>query len=536
MTAPVVAQAVTAHGRYEQLSVQRNAALQRAREASALTIPSLIPPEGVSDATKLPQPFQSVGTRGVNNLAAKLLLALFPPGTSFFRLQISEFLMDKIKEKAGLAGETDPQAEIDASLSKVERAILTKFEEKAHRPQLSECLKHLIVGGNGLLQILADGSEKFHPLANYVVKRDTEGTPVEIITREGLSRRTLPPEVEAIVSATEQTNPEKATDDNIWVYTWVQRGDKSWAVHQEVVGVPIPETNATYPLDTPAWLPLRWTAVAGSDYGRGHCEEYLGDLHSYESLSQSLVEFSANASKVLWLVDEGGTTQKKTLAEAPNGAIRDGNAKDVTLLMMEKFADFQVTKSQADTIEKRLEQAFLLNSSVQRNAERVTAEEIRLMAADLEQALGGTYSLLSGELQFPLVVRLMATMTRAKELPALPKGAVVPTIITGLDGLGRSSDLMKLDLLLQGAGEIFGPQGVTEYTNIGSYLKRRAAALGIDIGGIVRTEQEVQATRQAAQQQAMLQKTAPAGIKAMSDNAVAAQKSPSGGTGTNAPS
>jgi hypothetical protein len=188
---------------------------------------------------------------------------------------------------------------------------------------------------------------------------------------------------------------------------------------------------------------------------------------------------------------------------------------------MEKFADFQVTKSQADTIERRLEQAYLLNSSVQRNAERVTAEEIRFMAAELEQALGGTYSLLSSELQRPLVERLRAVMTKAGELPALPKDLVVPTIITGLDGLGRSSDLMKMDLLFGGAGQLFGPEAVAEYANVGAYLVRRAAALALDIDGVVRSEQEVQQNRAAAAQQAMLQKTAPAGIKAMSDQAVA---------------
>ena len=36
---------------------------------------------------------------------------------------------------------------------------------------------------------------------------------------------------------------------------------------------------------------------------------------------------------------------------------------------------------------------LLLNSSVQRNAERVTAEEVRYMAQELETALGGVYSI-----------------------------------------------------------------------------------------------------------------------------------------------
>lgn len=48
----------------------------------------------------------------------------------------------------------------------------------------------------------------------------------------------------------------------------------------------------------------------------------------------------------------------------------------------------------------------LLNSAVQRNGERVTAEEIRYVAGELEDTLGGVYSLLSQELQLSLIRRV----------------------------------------------------------------------------------------------------------------------------------
>ena len=57
---------MSAEGRYESLSMQRSGPLQRARLASELTIPGIMPPEGASDSTELSQPFQSVGARGVN--------------------------------------------------------------------------------------------------------------------------------------------------------------------------------------------------------------------------------------------------------------------------------------------------------------------------------------------------------------------------------------------------------------------------------------------------------------------------------------
>ena len=47
----------------------------------------------------------------------------------------------------------------------------------------------------------------------------------------------------------------------------------------------------------------------------------------------------------------------------------------------------------AQTIERRLLEAFLVMNV--RNAERVTAEEVRLTQLELEQQLGGIFSLLT---------------------------------------------------------------------------------------------------------------------------------------------
>ncbi len=263
-----------------------------------------------------------------------------------------------------------------------------------------------------------------------------------------------------------------------------------------MAGIEIPDTRFKTRLDTPPYLALRWNIADGEDYGRGICEEFLGDLQSLESLSQSIVEFAAAAAKILFLVDETGMTEKRDIEYAPSGAIVDGRAEDVTVLQLEKFADFQVAKDVQSEITVRLEQSFLLNSSIQRQAERVTAEEIRFMAGELEQALGGVYSTLSQELQRPLVKVIEAALRRSGDLPKLKN--VQPTIVTGLEGLGRQGDLMKLDLLIDGISQAFGPEAVSQNINVNSYVTRRAAALGLDIDGIVKTEEQKQEDQQAA--------------------------------------
>lgn len=76
----------------------------------------------------------------------------------------------------------------------------------------------------------------------------------------------------------------------------------------------------------------------------------------------------------------------------------------------------QIAKMTADAIESRLSYAFMLNSAVQRSGERVTAEEIRYVANELEDTLGGIYSILSQELQLPLANTLLNILSKRVKL------------------------------------------------------------------------------------------------------------------------
>ena len=178
-------------------------------------------------------------------------------------------------------------------------------------------------------------------------------------------------------------------------------------------------------------------------------------------------------------------------------------------------------------IKDRLGHNFLLTSGVVRNAERVTAEEIRMLSMELESSLGGLYSLLSTELQLPLVNRLLSTLTKKKKLPKLPKDIATPVIITGVEALGRGNDLQKLDLFLAGAAQVVGPEAVAQYVNVGEYFKRRATSLGIKTAALIKSPEQLQMEMemaQQAQQEQMLAKMGPAAIKAVSDNTLEQQR------------
>ena len=494
----------TAQERYAKLTTDRESYLTRAREAAALTIPSLFPPEGHNGTSRLPQPWQSVGSRGLNNLANKFLLVLFPPGGTFFRQTVSEFTLSKLlgQAQAGGEGAKDVRAELEEALGKIERAAVQRLEERGARMQLFEACRHLVLAGNGLIQVLPDERLKFHRLDRYVLKRDQQGNVTEIVVKETVSKVTLPDDIRALIDtapATHKTGDQ--AEDSVDIYTWIRRVGKKWTVVQEANGVTLDAGSGTYPLDKSPWIPIRLISVDGEDYGRGFVEEVIGDLSSYDSLRQAIVEGAAISSRIIPLVDESGITNIKQLNEARNGQAIPGRKRDVEFMQVEKFQDLRVAQESAQDIKRDLQQAFLLLAGSQRDAERVTAEEIRLIAQELETSSGGSYSVLSQEFQYPLASRLLFQMTKKKELPALPPNVVSLQIVTGIAGLGRNSDLSKIDVLISGVSQLFGPEAVAEHLSVGSYIKRRATALALDVEGMVRSDEDVQKAR--AEQQKM---------------------------------
>lgn len=480
--------------------------VDRARQCSTLTLPYVMPDEGFGAHSRLNTPFQGVGARGVNNLSSKLLLALLPPNAPFFRLNVDLFAL----QQEGAPPEV--VTEIESSLQQIEEAVMDEISRESYRTGIHEALKQLIVTGNALVYIPDEGGLRVFRLDRYIVKRDPMGNVTTIATKETLSYKTLTDEMKAVVG-------EGDVSENVNLYTAIVLDGDQWRIFQDINGNPVPNSEGTYAKDKNPFIPLRFTRIDGEDYGRGYVEEYLGDLQSLEKLTQAIVEGSAAAAKVLFLLNPNGTTRAKALAETPNGGITQGNAQDVSVLQLQKFNDFRVAQETMNSIKERLGHAFLLTSGVVRNADRVTAEEIRMLSQELETAIGGLYSLLSTELQLPMINRLMAVMNKAKSLPKLPEKVVNPVIITGIEALGRGNDLQKLDMFLAGAAQVVGPQAIAEYVSVGEYFKRRATSLGIKTTNLVKTEEEIQAMRQEMQQNQLTEKLGPAGIKALSEQA-----------------
>lgn len=473
----------TAKQRFEKLDKNREGVMTRARDCADITIPVLMPPIGADENTVLTTPYQSLGARGVNNISSKLVLALLPTGNPFFRF----FLSDEMAAQLGA-----DKAAVEEGMRKLENAMMKQVETGNLRTVINIVIKLLVVTGNALLHVPDEGSSRVFRLNQYVCIRDPMGTVIEGIIKESVHPTTLSEETRTATDV----KPAADSDESVEVYTHIKRDGKKIVYHQEINEKLVPGSEGRNNVDESPYIFLRWNALDNEDYGRGHCEEYLGDLRSMEGLSKSIITFAAAVAKIVFLEHPNSVTDSKDLRDAESGEFVTGRADDIDVLHVEKFADFQVAKATMDDLTLRLSQAFLLTSGTIRNAERVTAEEIRLQAQELEDVLGGVYTVLSQELQLPLVRRLMVREKKKGTFPKVPKGSIEPSIVTGFDALGRGHELNRYRQYFSDGLQLM-PNFMDQFSG-GRVAQLLATQHNVDVADLTKTEEEIAADQQQA--------------------------------------
>ena len=495
---------------YSRLEADRQDALDRARENALFTIPALMPPDGIASGQRLHIPFQSIGSHGVNTVTAKLVQTLLPANNPVFRFSISDAEIEQLAEDA------NQRAGVEKKLNEIERAAMDEIEGLGIRAALTEATKQLVVCGNVLLYLPSKGNLKVFRLDRYVVQRDFAGNVLRVIIKETIAREVLPEDVQAMIVSKDElksTEREAGTAKNeVDVYTVFIRKGEMMTTYQSVKGMQLPRSQGQWPLEKSPIMPLRWNYLHDEDYGRAYLDEYIGDLTAVENMSKNIREGIAAMTKFNPMVDPTGLTRAKDVAEAENLEIISGREGDVTMLQMNKVQDFKFAGDYLQTTIQRLQTAFMMNASATRQAERVTAEEFRSVVKDIDDTLGGVYSLLANELQKPLVAIILHRMEKQKKIPRISslkgadgKSVANPKIVTGIEALGRGHDYNKYRTFMT---EIIAPlkeAGMAEL-NLSDLINRAAISLSIDTDGLLKSEEQkaqAVAEQKVAQEQAM---------------------------------
>jgi hypothetical protein len=500
--------------------------LTKAKEAARYTIPSLLKDKhNGSQVQTYEQPNQSIGADGVNNLAAKVTLAMLPPNQPFFKFHIDAADLKKIATEAGQNPDTF-ETEVNRGLAMTEQLLVDFNEKNGDRICLGEAMKHLYIAGNVFLVHVPKIGLKYYPLNRFVVRRDYCGNVLKAITTETIGFYALPKEIQGAVleqlKIKEKTEEVKKLEEKeLTLYTCYRRRDKHWITYQEVEGIEIPRSEGKYPEEACPFMALRYTRIDGESYGRGLIEEYIGDISYLDVLSKSIKEASLAAAKCIALVNPQGQTNIKQLAKTKNGGFCAGKADDVTMLQANKYYDLKTAKEEKDGLERRLNRIFIMKAAIQRDAERVTAEEIREMARDLEEALGNHYSIMSKEFQLAYIRIGFFHLRKEKknQLPDLIRDKSVKlTVTTGLEALGRGSDLNKLSTFAQ-IMQQFAPMAQLGM-KLDVMANKIANSLNLDITGIMATQEELAQQQQVNATGEMFNKIAPNVVNKASEMAM----------------
>lgn len=517
-----------ASGVYDTLARKRQAVIDIARDMAELTIPSVFPPDGYQPGDRLPGNNQSIGAWCVNSLASHLMFMAFPPGRPMLRFEIVEH---KLREEI----DQDPEM-----WSKIKLALSRKELEHRRRASTTPLgsaytgfIKQLLVSGNCLWHHIKLTSPSYHRCDTYVVKRDTGGHPLTTILKERVSLQALEEDVRNFVLA-KSPDIAKASEweqsADIFTVCKLDRedGEQVWHYWQEFEGEVIPDTEVTTDYDTPPMYPAWLIPVYGEDWGRSYCEEYRGDLYLVENHASAINDGSAAAALTLLFVRPGARTSVRQVKEAENLAVLSGAAEDVSALTLGKSADYQFVANNLQEAGRRLARAFLTHSSIQRDAERVTAEEWQRMGRELDMAMGGLYTELAQSGQRHVVLRFVRLHEEDDpEMPELPEGVVRTAVVTGVDALGATTEEQALVTFVETLTQAFGGSAA-QFLNPTDFARRLAAEKGIQPEGLVKDERQLaaeeQAAQQRAQQQALLEKGTGPAIKAASDSVQSQQQ------------
>lgn len=510
----------TAEARYKRLSQIREPYLSRGRMNAAMVSPMLMPQSDDSNtpgAEDAPQPYQSLGITAVKSLASRLMLILFPTNEVWFTYRVEPFIFDQMASEEGIDPGT-AKGKFDDGLRKYERAIVQEFDKLRLRPILGEALEHVLVTGTAIIYLPDGGRPLLFPLYKVVIDRDYEENLFEIIVCERISVDSLDPKIRDWVRSNQETDPTESTEsgrDSVKVYTCVRRDDDgSWYQHQEIEGKEVPKSRVTYTAKDPLpWLVVRGIPRSGETYGRSLTELYYADLRTYNGLFSNIIKFAAVASKVLFGIRKSAGSQlsPERLGQLESGEFFVGDSEDIWALQVEKTNDIQMAADIARQVHDRIARGFLLVDGIERQAERVTAEEYRTKYAELQNGLGGQYATLTEEMQLPLVKLIEHRLQKAKKLPRLPDDAVTPAIVTGIEAIGRGNDSVKLRQFL--ADISTAPQAFADQMlgamDARAYLMRKASADGIDPDGLVKSEQVIAQEKQDEAMAQMAQNVAP---------------------------
>jgi len=500
----------TAQAVWQKLDAKRQGLLDRCERYAALTLPSVCPEDSYDEGTdELPLSLNSIGAQATNGLINKMMLAMFAPSRPFMKFDLPVSEKNKILKALGLE-----ESEFREEMAIAEKEAIRYLDSVGARPKLYDLFAHLIITGNAL-KLTEDDSIRVLGIKDFVSRRNVKGQVIELLMRECVQVDELEEELQQFAATLKHTD-----DKEVHYYRWWKWDSKRMLYIErqflDDTEITLSKYQGQYKLEDMPAQHHTWRIADKRNYGIGHVEDYIGDFEGLDQLTEAEVNGAILASEFRWLANPGGMTRPEDLQRSRNGDVVPGQEGDIALVAAgrEVATAIQVVAASAEKYVRRIGQGFLLTSAVQRDAERVTAEEIRLLANELETGLGGIYSRLALDLQLPLAFWLMKKV----DSKVFEGSDFKPVIVTGLDALSRNGDLEAMQLFLGDVVNITTmPPEVQQYLKLDSIFSALAAGRGLRASDFINKQSVVDErnaeANEAAQEDAIKQAGVEAALK-----------------------
>lgn len=433
--------------------------------------------------------YQSVGAMLTNTLASKITELLFPSNQSFFRLDST------VNPDAMAAALATDSKSLASGLADLENTAYRRIFLKSSYNQLMQAMKLLVVTGNALVYRDSDGTNiHTYNMRQYSVQRDGTGKVMDIILKERTSPAALPTQYQHLFK-------DREPHDELCLYTRVQR---MWAtvtdtfhVTQMVEDIKL-DTSDLYPEAICPYIPVTWNLLTGENMGRGLVEDYAGDFAKLSELSEALALYEIEACRVLHMAKPGSGVDVDSVAETESGGWVAADPLSVQAYEAGDANKIQQLLADINSIIQRLAPAFMYGGNT-RDAERVTAEEIRSQADEANRTLGGVYSVIADNLHIPLAHILCNEVNPDFISEVLAEGLTL-SVLTGVAALGRSADVTKLLQVAQSLAVMLPVfTQATKRIDPEKVITKVFEAFGLNIDDYSRTEEELQAILEQSQ-------------------------------------
>ena len=471
--------------------------IDRSEAYARWTVPAIMPPEGMEgqEQTKGNVP---TGARLVNHLANRIVEVLYPISRPFFTVALTPEAKLEIEQELGEEQSGKMQEVVRDATSRLEEVAIRKLKLTEYRPVAILAAKHLIVTGNALLRRMPSGKRVLYPVNRYGVRRDILGMEREVILSEKKRFSTFDAAMQEHIRA---VHPNVKDEDDMELFTLYEKQGKRWKITQEADGVPLDTdtflNEADYDL-----LVLDWSLHPGEHYGRGLVEDYASTFHNIDVCTEALLDLTAITADIKFFVRPGSplSMDLAALNAAPRGTYWPGNADDISVPEMRARGDLGTINELIGKWEGELAQAFLMSNV--RDAERVTAAEIRMLANELESAFGGLYSQLAQSWQQREAEYAISQVDFAQEI-GKDSAAFEVLVTTGLESLSREG---QIDNLRMAIGDLqmmeAVPEDIRGAMNPLRFAKFVFTNRSVDLNAFLNTPEEMQANQEAAMAEA----------------------------------